>query len=236
MMDTTQILDFFRQQVAVSKTKGVVIGLSGGIDSTLTTYLAVHALGKQNVTGLCLPHKEQSYELGYHLKELLGIKVEVFNIAPMVEATITENPDLFDTRLQQGNLHARARMCFLYAYAAKYKLLVAGTTNKSEFEVGYLTKFGDGAVDFEPICHLLKTEVYVLAKKIGIPEIYITQKPTAGLWEDQTDEDELGFSYDRLDQVLQGKSAGISNQILERIADLRAIAKHKQQTPPSLLS
>lgn len=194
-----------------NKTKGfrgVVIGLSGGIDSTVVAYLAVKALGKENVFGLCLPFDNQEFESGKKVADILGIHYDILNLCNVAKAAFNDFGEVFDTDLTKGNFLARTRMALLYAVASKRKSLVIGTTNKTEFEIGYFTKWGDGAVDIEPIVDLYKTEVKELAKYLNIPEEYITKAPSAGLWEGQTDEGELGITYELLDKVLKLRDNG----------------------------
>jgi NAD+ synthase len=125
---------------------------------------------------------------------------------------------------------SRTRMAILYAYANHKNGLVVGTTNKSEMSVGYFTKFGDGGCDLEPIAEVYKTEVFEMSKKLNIPKTIIDKKPTAGLWPDQTDENEFGFSYQQLDKFLQG--GHIDPEIEIKIQDLNRNSEHKRKTPP----
>jgi len=149
---------------------GGVIGLSGGIDSTVVAYLSVRALGKEKVYGLILPYGKQSTEHGELIAKQLGIDYDIINIKPMVDA-FEKQAKYFEEELPKGNLMARVRMCLLYGAANKMGRLVLGTTNKSEMEIGYFTKHGDGAVDIEPIVHLYKTEVWKLAEELKEPEV-----------------------------------------------------------------
>ena len=145
--------------------------------------------------------------------------------------------------MAKGNVKARIRMTWLYLIANDNDKLVIGTTNKSEFETGYFTKYGDGGVDFEPIGHLYKTEVFELARYLGIPERIIRKKPTAGLWEGQTDEGELGITYEILDETLKWIVPGNDRDVpsvaperkhLARVVSLRAKSNHKKRIPPHL--
>lgn len=209
---------------------GGIIGLSGGIDSAVVAYLAVRALGRENVYGLSMPYGKQSTEDAELVAKKLGIAYDIIDIKPVVD--IFENQArYFEEKLPKGNLMARVRMCLLYGAANQRNMLVLGTTNKSEMEIGYFTKHGDGAVDIEPIAHLYKTQVWELAEELGVPGNVIEKKPSADLWAGQTDEGELGFSYHTLDKVLQGKTEGVEQKVLERIKNLRKNSWHKKEMP-----
>lgn len=227
-----KIEDFIREK---TKTlNGGVIGLSGGIDSTVIAYLAERAIGKDKVFGVCLPYKDQDYKEGEFIAKTLGLDYVVKNIAPGVDANIAADPDIYNTNLQKGNLMARERMIALYAIAAKKGMLVLGTTNKTEFELGYFTKHGDGAVDIEPIADLYKTEVWKMAKYLGVPDEYIEKSPTAGLWLGQTDEKELGVDYKTIDRILKGEN-GIEKNKVERIKQIQKATMHKKTMPASVV-
>jgi len=213
--------------------EGGVIGLSGGIDSTVVAYLAVRALGKEKVYGLLLPYDKQSTDDGELVAKKLGIDYDIINIKPIVEA-FEKQSQHFEGDLPKGNLMARVRMCLIYGVANKQKRLVLGTTNKSEMEIGYVTKHGDGAADMEPIAHLYKTELWELAYGLSIPKRIIEKKPSAELWEGQTDENELGFNYQTLDKYLKGETEGIEKKVIERIEELRKNSWHKRKMPSNL--
>lgn len=225
---TENIEDFIRDKTR--DFKGGVIGLSGGIDSTVVAHLATRAIGKQRVFGVCLPYKEQNYEEGARVAEILGIECVVKNIAPAVDANITANPELYDTPLQKGNLMARERMITIYGIAGKHEMIVLGTTNKTEFELGYFTKWGDGGVDIEPIADLYKTEVWEIARYMGVPKEYIEKAPTAGLWHGQTDEQEIGIDYKTIDRILKGDN-DIEQSKVERINKIKQASMHKKGMP-----
>lgn len=197
---TAKIIEEFIQK-QTEGFSGVVLGLSGGIDSSTVAHLSVRALGKNKVFGLCLPYDNQEYESGKKIAEMLGIGYKVINLKELGDAAFSHK-DIFNSDLSKGNFLARMRMSLLYGVASKMKRIVIGTTNKTEFEIGYFTKWGDGAVDIEPLVGLYKTEVRLLAKYLGVPQEYIDKAPSAGLWEGQTDEGELGITYKELDRVL----------------------------------
>jgi len=194
------IIEFIKTQVKQSGTKGVVLGLSGGIDSAVVAVLAQKALGKNKVHCFYLSYVQDDNDVD-HIKKLCNKFKLKYN-----KVTIKQIVDLFyhypKNELIKGNIKSRVRMTYLYTFANSKNCLVIGTTNKSELLTGYFTKYGDGGVDFEPIAHLYKTEVIKLAKKLGIPDEIINKPPTAGLWNGQTDEHELGMTYKELDEYL----------------------------------
>ncbi len=245
-----KILNFIKKVVDEAKANGVVVGLSGGIDSSTTAFLCVKALGKDRVLGLIMPERDTKKEDIEHAKkvaEMLGIKYIVADITDVLKAFGAGGyvPTKEFDKIADGNLKARVRMCILYYYANKYNLLVAGTANKSEIYVGYGTKYGDLGCDFMPIAHLFKTEVRELAKKLGVPKEIIEKPPSAGLWEGQTDEEELGVSYEMLDKILKlyeegkdveeiAKELKISKEIVERVFNLIKKNEHKRRLPAKI--
>ncbi|PMP94177.1 MAG: NAD(+) synthetase, partial [Thermodesulfobacterium geofontis] len=197
-----KIVEFIKRKIKESGAKGVVLGISGGIDSATTAYLAVKALGKDKVLGIVMPYyKNQETEDAIYVCKTLGINYRIINIENIVDE-FEKTLNLKIEKITKGNLMVRSRMVILYGFANALNYLVLGTSNKSEYLVGYFTKWGDGASDIAPLLGLYKTEVRELAKKLGVPEKIIFKTPTAGLWEGQTDEDELGITYDLLDRIL----------------------------------
>lgn len=202
-----KIVAFINSKVAESGASGAVIGLSGGIDSTLTAYLSVEALGSENVLGLLLPEKgitsEQDIDDALDVVKILGIEHKVIEISAVLQSFSKVITDFDKTNLiASGNLKARTRMCILYYHANLVNRMVVGTGNKTELLLGYFTKYGDGGVDIEPLGGLYKTQVRGLARHMGIPAGIIDKTPTAGLWKGQTDEGELGVSYETADKIL----------------------------------
>ncbi|MGC9778460.1 MAG: NAD+ synthase [Candidatus Heimdallarchaeota archaeon] len=241
--------NFIQDMVKNSKTKGVVVGLSGGIDSTVVMVLAVRALGKEKVLGLILPNArlDEAFEddATKHAKQL-GIEVKKISLADFEDAFIKNiDKEVAENRLALGNAIARFRMILLYAYSNYLNYLVIGTSNKTEIKVGYITKYGDGGIDFEPCGDLYKTQIRVLAKYLDIPEEIITKAPTAGLWEGQTDEGEMGISYDNLDLILLAIEKGytkdqiveelqLEKALIEKVEKMIKNSEHKRKMPPIL--
>ncbi|NJE85865.1 NAD+ synthase [Thermococcus sp. CX2] len=236
------IASFIREKVEEARAEGVVVGVSGGIDSATTAYLAVKALGKDKVLGLIMPYYENGdVEDAKLVCKNLGIDYKLINIKPIVDEFEKAVGEL-DVK-SKGNIMARTRMILLYAYANSMNRLVLGTSNRSELLTGYFTKWGDGASDYAPLINLYKTEVWELAKRLGVPEKIIQKKPTAGLWEGQTDEDELGISYRLLDEVLWrlvdlkmpkediAEELGISLEKVEYVELLVKRSEHKRRLP-----
>jgi len=212
-----KIIAFIKKKVKEANAKGVVIGLSGGLDSTTTLFLCVEALGRDKVFGLTLPsriNKKQDIEDTVEICKKLGVRHRVIEIDPIIES-FEDVLDLND-KLVKGNLMARIRMCFLYYLANKDKLLVVGTGNKSEYLQGYFTLHGDIACDLMPLGNLYKKDVKRLAEGIGVPKKIIEKIPSPGLWEGQTDEGELGISYEELDGVLPLLEKNISVHEIHR--------------------
>ncbi|MDE2025418.1 MAG: NAD+ synthase [Patescibacteria group bacterium] len=207
MNNASSISSWIAETVKNAEFANVVIGLSGGIDSALSTTLAVSALGSDHVYPLLLPYKDMHTKAlsdAVDVIQFLKIPTEhvtQIDIAESVDATLTHMKNIDDIR--RGNVMARVRMIYLFDFAKKYTALVCGTENKTEHYLGYFTRFGDEASDIEPIRNLYKTEVWEMAKELGISQQIIEKAPTAGLWEGQTDEKELGFSYQEADTVLR---------------------------------
>jgi len=217
-----------------------VIGLSGGLDSSLTAFVLVDALGKENVTGLFLPEngesKNQDHADALAVAKSLGNAFEEISIEKIVKS-IEQSVKWNQNKIAEMNLRARARMLLLYNFANSLNALVVGTSNKSELMLGYFTKHGDGAADVLPLQNIFKTDIFAIAKIKGLPANIIEKQPSAGLAPNQTDAKELGAQYSEIDPVLdaieQGKSAeelknefdaGLVDSLLKKIA----ANKHKQ--------
>jgi NAD+ synthase len=243
-----KIVSFLKKTFQEQGFDKAVIGLSGGIDSITSFYLLREFLNPQDII---VAHLFDEAPVFTHVSEvldkhkmpteniyLLSIKEPVDALAQLMQLDGDE-----DAAIRRGNIAARMRMITLFDLAKKHKALVTGTENRSEYLLSYFTRFGDQASDVEPIEHLYKTQVYQLAKHLGVPEIFITQKPTAGLWVGQTDEGEFGFSYEEADQVLhlavdkklpieEIKKKGFENA--EKILAWRKRNLFKHETPYTL--
>jgi NAD+ synthase len=200
----TFIRDFLSEQLAASGLDGYVVGLSGGIDSALSTSLAVAAVGPKRVLAVLMPYRTSSADSRADALKLvnhLGIEHRELDISPMIDAyfpRITE-----PLRVRAGNKMARERMAVLFDIAHETRQLVLGTGNRTEFCLGYTTVYGDSACSVNPIGELYKTEVRLLSRAMGVPESIISKTPTADLWADQTDEGEIGVMYDEIDVILR---------------------------------
>jgi len=194
---------FIESEVRRAGFSRAVIGLSGGIDSALSFALAVEALGPKNVLAVQMPYKTSAPDSLEHaglLVEQFGAPSETFEITPMVDALIAQDPGM--PKHRQGNIMARARMIVLYDRSEAFKGLVIGTSNKTEILLGYTTLWGDMASALNPIGDLYKTQVRQLSRALDIPAAIVEKPPSADLWAGQTDEGELGFTYERVDQLL----------------------------------
>jgi NAD+ synthase len=199
----TILTGFIKSEVTRAGFSRAVIGLSGGVDSALSCALAVRALGSENVLAVRMPYRSSSPDSLAHaelLIEQLEIPGTTIEITEMVEPLFVRDPEI--TRIRKGNIMARERMIVLYDQSEVFKGLVIGTGNKTEILLGYSTQFGDAAAAINPIGDLYKTQVRQLARAVGIPAPIIDKAPSADLWEGQTDEGELGFTYEQVDRIL----------------------------------
>ncbi|TFH08830.1 MAG: NAD+ synthase [Candidatus Thorarchaeota archaeon] len=237
------IVNFIKDYVAKAGVSGVVLGLSGGIDSSVVASLACEAIGPENVLGIMMPvdakKDAKNIDDAKLIAEKLGMRYEIFELKKAVESYDSLNLD----KVARGNLAARLRMVTWYARANQENLLVLGTGNKTELMIGYFTKYGDGGTDILPIAELYKTNVWDLARHVGVPETLIEKAPSAGLWEGQTDEKEVGVTYPELDSILflhleKGRSEdeivswGIEKSKVEKILKMMNRSKHKREPLP----
>ena len=237
------LTDFIRTEVQKAGFSKAVVGLSGGIDSSLSATLVMLALGKQNVIGVMMPFETSSSESLSDTRQLvskLSIPHLLVEITPMVKPYLEMYPEMDSIR--RGNVMARMRMIVLYDISAAEKALVLGTANKTEYLLGYTTMWGDMACALNPLGDLYKTQVRALAKYLGLPENIINKKPSADLWAGQTDEEELGFSYEEADTLLEllidrrlppeeVESLGYSRQLIDNIMRRVHQTQYKRRLP-----
>jgi NAD+ synthase len=235
---------FIKEELSKSGFKKGILGLSGGLDSSVCAFLAAKALGPKNVIVLIMPYGrsfggevEDAQKVARHLK----IKATVIDIAPMVDAYFKRHPT--GNRVRLGNKMARERMSILYDHSAREKALILGTSNKTELLIGYGTIHGDMACAINPMGDLYKTQVRELAAYLGVPEKIRRKLPTAGLWAGQTDEVEIGLTYAEIDQILyylvderESKdeviARGFRKAHVEKILSLIKNSEFKRQMPP----
>nr|WP_314654977.1 NAD+ synthase [uncultured Fusobacterium sp.] len=198
-----ELIEFLRENFKKAGFSKAVLGLSGGIDSALVAYLLRDALGKENVLAIMMPYKSSNPDSLNHAKlvvEDLKINAKTIEITNMIDAYFKNEKDA--SSLRMGNKMARERMSILFDYSSKENALVVGTSNKTEIYLGYSTQFGDSACALNPIGDLYKTNIWDLSRYLKIPNELIEKKPSADLWEGQTDEQEMGLTYKEADQVL----------------------------------
>jgi NAD+ synthase len=198
-----KLTDFIRQQVERAGFSRAVLGLSGGIDSALACCLAAEALGAQNVLAVRLPYTTSapdSLDDAQRVIDLTGVQSLTIPITPMVEPLFERFPDM--TGVRRGNIMARTRMVILFDQSAAFHALVVGTGNKTEVLLGYSTIYGDSACAFNPLGDLYKTQVRQLSQALGLPASILAKAPSADLWQGQTDEGDLGFTYAEVDRLL----------------------------------
>jgi NAD+ synthase len=199
----TILTGFIRSEIHRAGFQRAVLGVSGGVDSTLSCYLAAEALGPENVLALRMPYKSSSADSLEHAQmviDRLGVQSLTIPITEMVDPLFERIPDMNPVR--RGNVMARARMIILYDQSEAFRGLVVGTGNKTEILLGYTTLFGDSACALNPLGDLYKTQVRQLSRAIGVPEAIVAKLPSADLWVGQTDEGELGFTYAEVDRLL----------------------------------
>lgn len=236
--------DFIRDRVTGAGFSHAVLGVSGGVDSALSTYLAARALGPENVLVLRMPYETSTGDTMEDAQAVIndtGVRSKTFSITEGVDGILEDLPEA--GKVRRGNVMARVRMIYLYDQAKDFGGLVVGTGNKTEVLLGYSTLHGDGAFDLNPLGDLYKTQVWNLARHLDVPEQIISKPPSAGLWAGQTDEEELGFSYQDVDQVLymlveKGESVeacveeGFSREFVSEVIERVKRFRFKSQLPP----
>jgi NAD+ synthase len=228
-----------------SPANGLVIGLSGGLDSSVVLKLSVNALGPRNVFGLVMPSTATSKEDVNHaieIAEAADVKHKIIDLDPIIAKFAEALPD--DDRKAKGNLAARVRMSILHYHAFLQNYLVAGTGDKSEYYIGYFTKYGDGGVDILPIADLYKTQVRTLARFLGVPSTIVEKKSSPQLWNNHLAEEEIGMDYEMVDSILYllidrkiknqkeiSKKLHIPVEQVARIKEMVDGSAHKRSTP-----
>jgi NAD+ synthase len=242
----SRIRDWIRERVEAAGARGVVLGLSGGLDSSVVAVLCKQAFPNTTL-GLILPCFSRNEDVA-HAKLVaarFGIETKEIDLTPVFTLLlefleVEERPHDSDVDMAVANLKPRLRMICLYYFANQLNYLVVGTGNKSELSIGYFTKYGDGAADILPLGDLLKTEERELAEALGIPKEIIEKAPSAGLWAGQTDEAEIGVSYVDLDSIigalergdLEGGTSGSESELVERVRRMMDASRHKREAIP----
>jgi NAD+ synthase len=237
------LVDFIKRIMQNKGFSKIVLGMSGGADSTLGAYLATEALGKDNIFGFLMPYKTSQPDSVEHAEKAaknLGIEYQKIDITPMIDAYFVRFPGADD--LRRGNKMARERMSILYDQAKAKGALVIGTSNKTEYMLGYGTIFGDMASAFNPLGAIYKTEVWMLGELVGVPDFIIDKKPTADLWEGQTDEGDMGIDYYTADRILyylieekreksEIEKLGIPKKQIEKVISMISASEFKRKLP-----
>jgi len=232
------IAAWLRAQLAAAGADGFVLGLSGGVDSAATAALAVHATGPQHILAVIMPCHSQPEDarLAHLMADTFGIPTMTVDLGGAYDTLMAALP-ASEHPLAAANVKPRLRMIALYYLAQSRNYLVLGSGNKTESLVGYSTKYGDGGVDLLPLGNVYKTQVWELARQLGVPPQIVERPPTAGLWPGQTDEGEMGITYAQLDRVLRaiesGDTANVEPATLAKVQNMMARSEHKRHMPPA---
>lgn len=230
------IATWIREQVDASGLNGVVLGLSGGIDSATVAGLAARGLGSERVLGVIMPAQSQPDDLNdaQLAAGAFGIETLTLDLSEPFDRLLSILPT--GNEMANANLKPRLRMLTLYHIANTRGRMVIGTGNRSELMVGYFTKYGDGGVDLLPLASLYKRDVRAIAREIGVPQPIIDKPPSAGLWAGQTDENEMGITYEQLDGVLlaldQGDTSAFPDELIAKVQRMIGRSAHKRQSAP----
>ena len=240
------LVSFLRQEIERCGFKKAVLNLSGGVDSSLSCFLAAEALGSENVLVLLLPYRTSAPDGTEHAQQvvaLTGVHSKTIDITPMVDPYLAQYPDM--TAVRRGNVMARMRMILLYDHTVMWNGLAVGTSNKTELLLGYGTLFGDMASALNPLGDLYKTQVRQMAGAVGVPEAIVLKPPSADLWVGQTDEGELGFTYAEVDKLLyllvderyspaEAVAAGFDAQFVKTV--MRKLRKSQFKRVPPIIA
>lgn len=243
----TKIRRFIKDYVKASGAEGIVLGLSGGLDSSTTAALSALAIGGDKVLGLLLPEQEtynvEDIEHAKLVAEKFRFKTEIVDITPTLKAFYNSIPIFEPTdKICKGNIKARTRIVYMYYYANRLNLLVCGSSDKSETMMGYFTKWGDVAADISPVMDLYKTQVRKLAQCISVPKEIVTKPASPALWPGQLAEEEIGIKYETLDLILYGlehfmktgeiaQQLGIEEELVDKIKRRWLFMEHKRRMP-----
>ena len=234
-----RITRFISENVKIREKKGVIIGLSGGLDSSVCLVLTAKALSKTRILGLIMPERgvtpQKDIDNAYELAEKFKIRYKEIHIDSAKKILLRNLPN---DKLSGGNLSARLRMALLFHYAGMENLLVLGTSDKSEIMIGYFTKYGDGAADILPIGELYKTQVRFLANKLGLSSNIVNQPSSPRLWKGHVAEKELGLTYDEIDTILQYSLSGdldkcaLNKAKIKKVTEMVRKSSHKRERIP----
>ncbi|MBI4258581.1 MAG: NAD+ synthase [Thaumarchaeota archaeon] len=240
-----QIQQFILNKKTEAGAEGIVIGLSGGVDSSASTYLACRALGKEGVLGLIMPDArvtpKQDIDDAKTIAKTLRVDSKLIDIATIHQSYMRHLPQ---DKISEGNLRARIRMTILYHHAKTFNRLVLGTGDRSEALIGYFTKYGDGGVDLQPLAGLYKTQVKELARFLAVPSQIISKKSSPRLWRGHEAETEIGASYEDIDRILYtvfdlnfnekkaSEETGLNMKLIRRILAMHKQSTHKRNPPP----